>query len=74
MTRRLRFSPLIFFPMASERLDDPPWICEASHCGVSAVHRSPMKKQERVSVVRLVRVPPFSVLVVNGDSLHAGSA
>lgn len=50
------------------------WICESSRQSVCPVHLSWKKELGRVSVVRLVKVPPFLVLVVNEDIFHAGPA
>lgn len=50
----------------------PLCIREGSHRIARAAHQSWVKKLRRASVVRLVRVPPLSVLVMNEDIFHAG--
>lgn len=47
------------------------WICEGSHQSGPTVHQSQTKELGRVSVARLVKVPPIVVLAVSGDTLHA---
>lgn len=62
------------FVMVTGKFEMPLQICGGSHRSVRAVHQCPAKKLGRVSVVRLVTVPPFLVVVVNGDTFHASSA
>lgn len=58
--------------MLSGNIDIPLWVHEGSHRGVCVVHQNPVKKLRRVGVVGLVKVPPYSAVVVNGDLYHAG--
>lgn len=60
--------------MVSERFQMLLCICKGSHRSGCAVHQSRVRELGRVSVVRLVKEPPFSVLVVNGDTFQAGPA
>lgn len=60
--------------MVSGKLEVTLWICEGLHRSVRTVHQSRVKELGGVSVVRLVRVPSLLVLVVKGDSFHAGPA
>lgn len=63
-----------YFAMVSTAVDMPLWICEGSHRSVRMVSEDRVGDLGRVSVVRLVTVPPFSVIVVSGDTFHAGPA
>lgn len=50
------------------------WIRQRSHRSVRVVLQSHLKELGRVSVERLVRVPPYSVIAVDGDNCHVESA
>lgn len=60
--------------MISKRFELPSWTFEGSNRSAFAVHQSWMQKMGRSSGVLLVKVPPFSVLALNRDLLHSGSA
>lgn len=61
-----------YFAMVSERFKVLLSVGESSHRSVRAIHQSWVKVPGRAGRVRLVSVPPFLVLVANGDTLHAG--
>lgn len=63
-----------YLAMASGRFKMLLQICERSHRKVRAAHQGRVKKLRRVSVVRLVKKLPFSVLVVKSDIFYAGPA
>lgn len=46
------------------------WICEGLHRSVRVVPHSRVMESGRVSVARLVNVPSYWIIVVNGDSFH----
>lgn len=48
------------------------WMCEESHRSVRMVLQSHVKNSGPVSVVRLVKLPPYSGFIVDGDISHAG--
>lgn len=50
------------------------WICEGSRHSVPMVSKSREKELGRLSVVRLVKMPPYSVVDVSGYMLKAGPA
>lgn len=52
----------------------PLRICEGSHYKARTVGQSRVRELRRLSAVRLVSVPPFSVLAVNGKIIDAESA
>lgn len=74
MTRRLKVRPPCILRWSGESLK---CLCGSVTAHVAVYIRSiksPVMELERVSVVRLSKVMSFSVLVVNGDVFHPGSA
>lgn len=49
-------------------------ICEGSHRNVLRVPQNRVVEMGYVSVVQLLKMPPYDVVVANGGNLHAGSA
>lgn len=58
--------------MVSGKNGIPLCICEGSYWTARAGPQSRVKDLARVSAVRSAKVPLFSVLVVIGDTFHAG--
>lgn len=63
-----------YFALCSGENAASIWICEGSHKSVRQISESRLKDLGKSSIVRLVVIPPFSVIVVRGDAFHAGAA
>lgn len=62
------------FAVISARKEMQLWKFEESHRFVRRIPQSRVKELGRVSVVRLVKVPPYSIIVIDGDTSQAGLA
>lgn len=60
--------------MVSGNFELPLCVCDQSHSSARAVHQCQVKNLGHNTVVHLVVVPPFSVLVVSGDTFHGSPA
>lgn len=63
-----------YFALVSGRFEMHLSICEDRHRSFRAVYQSWVKELGHVTLAGLVKVPPFSVLVVDCDIFRAGSA
>lgn len=57
--------------MVRGRFEIPLWIFECSHRSDRVFHQSRVVELRDVSLARLVKAPPISVLAVNGGAIYA---
>lgn len=63
-----------YFAMVSADTEMRLWTCGGLHRGESMIFQSRMKELGRVSVARLVKIPPYSAIVASRDIFHVASA
>lgn len=63
-----------YFAVVSWKFEIPLQFCERLKRSFRMAHQSRVKELGRFALMRLVKLPPLSVLAVSGDAFHAGSA